>query len=76
MKLNPFGAMIMSWEWKDNFLADLDLSKEEAAFYKASQKNPVCYMDCIYKDTDGCRVHSLGVSGITECIKFEEPDHE
>jgi len=63
--------MVHSWEWRDNFLPDCDLSKEEACFYRAAKQDPVCYLpDCKYAGTNGCRVRGLGVTGINTCVKY------
>lgn len=36
------------------------------------KKDAVCvFTDCKYKDTEGCRVKGLGVSGITSCVKYK-----
>jgi len=32
---------------------------------------PACELKfCIYANTPGCRVHGLGVEGITKCVKY------
>jgi len=32
---------------------------------------PCIFNDCQYEGTKGCRVAGLGVSGITECLKYK-----
>jgi len=39
--------------------------------------NPACELKfCIYANTPGCRVHGLGVTGITGCIKYTTKEDE
>ena len=37
----------------------------------------VCiFKDCKYRGTQGCRVHDLGVRGITECVKYKPSEEK
>lgn len=71
--MSALQKMIKLWESKDNFCPGIDLSKAEAAFYKVAISQKICLLDgCIYANSSGCRVHDLGVEGVTSCIKFKQ----